>query len=60
MHNKYAVIDGKTVITGSFNWTVSAEKRNDENLLVIKRLPALVEAYEKNFEKLWNLAGLTN
>ncbi|TCK06497.1 phospholipase D family protein [Phorcysia thermohydrogeniphila] len=60
MHNKYAVVDGETVITGSFNWTVSAEKRNDENLLVIKGLPAVVKAYEENFEKLWELAGLTN
>jgi len=60
MHNKYAVIDGKTVITGSFNWTVSAERRNDENLLVIKGLPAVVKAYEENFERLWKLAGLTN
>jgi phosphatidylserine/phosphatidylglycerophosphate/cardiolipin synthase-like enzyme len=60
MHNKYAIVDGEVVITGSFNWTVSAEKRNDENLLVIKGLPAIVKAYEKNFERLWRLAELTN
>jgi phosphatidylserine/phosphatidylglycerophosphate/cardiolipin synthase-like enzyme len=30
------VIDGETVITGSFNFTKSAEERNAENLLVIK------------------------
>lgn len=58
MHNKFAVIDGKTVITGSFNWTVSAEKRNDENLVVIRGDIPLVQRYQKVFEKLWYLAKL--
>jgi len=34
-HNKVMVIDGETVITGSFNFTTAAEQRNAENLLVI-------------------------
>jgi len=34
-HNKVIVIDGETVITGSFNFTKAAEERNAENLLVI-------------------------
>ena len=42
-HNKVMVIDGATVLTGSFNWTASAEKSNAENLLVLRR-PALAEA----------------
>ncbi|WP_022846665.1 MULTISPECIES: phospholipase D family nuclease [unclassified Desulfurobacterium] len=58
MHNKFAVIDGRTVITGSFNWTVSAEKRNDENLVVIKDDLPLAHRYEKVFDRLWHLAGL--
>ncbi|GAB6077083.1 phospholipase D family nuclease [Desulfurobacterium crinifex] len=60
MHHKYAVIDGKILITGSFNWTVSAEKRNDENLVVIKGASEVIDAYERNFKKLWEMAGLTN
>ncbi len=52
MHNKFAVIDGKVVITGSFNWTASAEKLNYENLLVIYS-KKLAQIYEKEFEKLW-------
>lgn len=60
MHNKVAVIDGKVLLTGSFNWTSSAERRNDENLLVIKGVPQVVKAYRERFEKLWELAGLTN
>ena len=35
-HNKIRVIDGETVITGSFNFTKAAEEKNAENLLVIK------------------------
>ena len=34
-HNKIMIIDGETVITGSFNFTKAAEKRNAENLLII-------------------------
>lgn len=35
MHNKFCVIDQQTVITGSYNWTVRAQ-RNDENITIIK------------------------
>ena len=35
-HNKVMVIDGETVITGSFNYTKAAEEKNAENLLVVK------------------------
>jgi len=60
MHHKYAIIDGRVLITGSFNWTKSAEKRNDENLLVLENAPSIVKLYQENFEKLWELARLTN
>jgi len=36
MHNKVMLVDHDTVITGSFNFTESAEKRNAENVLIIK------------------------
>lgn len=52
MHNKFAVIDDNIVITGSFNWTASADKRNDENLLFINNKEA-AEAYKKKFDYLW-------
>jgi len=57
MHNKFAVIDGVTVITGSYNWTNSARKRNDENLLTVNS-PALAETYEREFERLWRYCSL--
>ena len=48
-HNKVIVIDHRTLITGSFNFTHQAENENAENLLVLKGHPALVAAYRANF-----------
>lgn len=47
-HNKVMVIDGRTVITGSFNFTKAAEEHNAENLLVIQDA-ALAEKYAANW-----------
>lgn len=49
-HNKVMILDGQTVITGSFNFTKSAEESNAENLLII-RDPTIADAYTQN----WNL-----
>ncbi len=49
-HNKVMLIDGHTIITGSFNFTHQAEIENAENLLVIRRHPELVRHYRANFE----------
>ena len=43
------VIDGQTVITGSFNFTKAAEEHNAENLLIIHQTPALAEKYLSNW-----------
>jgi phosphatidylserine/phosphatidylglycerophosphate/cardiolipin synthase-like enzyme len=48
-HNKIMVIDGQTVITGSFNFTKAAEENNAENLLVI-RSPELAATYAANWQ----------
>jgi len=52
MHNKFAVIDGQVVITGSYNWTASAGEKNEENLLVID-CAGLAQTYEAEFQRLW-------
>ena len=52
MHNKFAVIDNRLLLTGSYNWTFSANHRNDENLMVIDD-PEIISRYQKYFEKLW-------
>ena len=48
-HNKVMVLDGATVITGSFNFTAAAQSHNAENLLVI-RDPQLASKYRANWE----------
>jgi len=50
MHDKNMVIDGQTVLTGSFNYTWSAEHRNAETLLVIHN-PQLAAQYTND----WNM-----
>jgi phosphatidylserine/phosphatidylglycerophosphate/cardiolipin synthase-like enzyme len=37
-HNKVIVIDGSTVVTGSFNFTRAAQEKNAENLLNVKSI----------------------
>ncbi|HET6250397.1 MAG TPA: phospholipase D family protein [Tepidisphaeraceae bacterium] len=49
-HNKIMLIDGKVLITGSFNFTRASEDRNAENLLIIHDRPKLLAAYVGNFE----------
>jgi len=52
MHNKFAIIDNHLLLTGSYNWTFSANHRNDENLMVIDD-PDIISQYQNYFEKLW-------
>ena len=54
-HHKFAVIDGKYVITGSFNWTQAADILNQENVLIINN-KTLAKAYRKEFSK-WYKRG---
>ena len=53
MHNKFIVIDGSSVETGSFNYTTAAIKHNAENALVLWHVPALAAKYTAEFERLW-------
>ena len=48
-HNKVILIDGKTVITGSFNFTKAAQEKNAENLIIVHD-PELAQAYSKNWQ----------
>jgi phosphatidylserine/phosphatidylglycerophosphate/cardiolipin synthase-like enzyme len=50
-HNKVILIDGQIIITGSFNFTASADTDNAENLLVLANKPKLYAAFEKNFQE---------
>jgi phosphatidylserine/phosphatidylglycerophosphate/cardiolipin synthase-like enzyme len=52
MHHKVIIIDGETVITGSYNFTKSADDSNDDNVLVIHS-PAVAALYEQEYQKLY-------
>lgn len=50
IHNKFCIIDDQIVIDGSYNWTILAEKNNDENIVVIKNgcaIGSFIDAFEK-------------
>jgi phosphatidylserine/phosphatidylglycerophosphate/cardiolipin synthase-like enzyme len=49
-HNKVMLIDGRTIVTGSFNFTAHAESHNAENLIIIKGHSDLISAYRHDFE----------
>ena len=55
MHDKFMLIGSKVMTTGSYNWTNSAEFRNQENLMVISE-PEVIKAFRQEFEKLWAIA----
>lgn len=54
-HNKIIVVDADTpsatVITGSFNFTWTAQHKNAENILVARNNPALAARYAQNWER---------
>lgn len=49
MHNKFCVIDSKTLINGSYNWTYNAGRINSENIIIIKEEPVTVSAFRDEF-----------
>ena len=52
MHHKFAVVDGRIALTGSYNWTLESEERNYENLVVLGE-SWLVAPFVREFEELW-------
>ena len=57
LHHKFGVVDQKTVIMGSHNWTEAADRQNDETLLVIEH-PMVAAHYVREFERLWSNSRL--
>jgi phosphatidylserine/phosphatidylglycerophosphate/cardiolipin synthase-like enzyme len=52
MHNKFVVIDGRVLWTGSMNFTPNDVYRNNNNMLRLE-LPALIVNYKQRFERLF-------
>ena len=57
MHHKFAIFDGVTVVTGSYNWTVSAATRNHENIVVLAD-PSVAATFREEFERMWQVLPL--
>lgn len=56
MHHKVIIIDQQTVITGSFNFSESADKSNDENIVIIRNNPQMAQAFEEEFQRVYGAA----
>lgn len=56
MHHKVMVIDDRTVITGSFNFSNNAEHNNNEAMFIIRNAPHVVKDYAAEFERLKHAA----
>lgn len=52
MHNKFMIMDGSVVWTGSMNYTVNGTYRNNNNMLVL-RSRRVVEAYQAEFNEMF-------
>ena len=52
MHNKVIVVDERFVITGSLNYSTSAEESNDENVIIIDN-PEIARLYLQDFDRVW-------
>ena len=55
LHDKVIVVDERIVITGSLNFSSSAENSNDENVIIIDN-ENIARLYMQEFERVWNLA----
>jgi hypothetical protein len=53
MHHKFAVLDGKVLATGSYNWTSTAASLNSENIMITNE-SFFVQAFASQFEQMWN------
>jgi len=52
MHNKFVIVDGRLVLTGSWDFTEDDTYRNNSSALLIQH-PALARNYTLTFEKMW-------
>jgi phosphatidylserine/phosphatidylglycerophosphate/cardiolipin synthase-like enzyme len=52
LHNKYAILDGQLLATGSFNWTTNASVNSFENIIFVSD-PKVVKGYQANYDSIW-------
>jgi len=51
LHNKFAIFDNETILSGSYNWTYSAEYKNHESI-IISNDSNLVKQFQIRFNNL--------
>src|SRR5258708_31469159 len=54
MHHKFMISDSRTVITGSYNWTNSAARLNQENIIVTQEKEA-IKSFVSEYDRLWEI-----
>ena len=52
MHHKFMIVDGKILLTGSYNWTRSAARFNQENVLSMQDAD-VISSFQEHFDELW-------
>lgn len=57
MHHKFVVVDRKTLLDGSFNWTRGSIHGNNENVIVSSN-SFLIEQFTSEFDRLWEAFGV--
>lgn len=55
MHHKFCIIDNRTILNGSYNWTKNADK-NFENLFILRDSPLVVEKLKSEFKTLMEMS----
>ena len=53
MHHKFMIVDNQQLLTGSYNWTRSAAKFNEENLIVLSDKDT-INNFQQVFDSLWD------
>jgi phosphatidylserine/phosphatidylglycerophosphate/cardiolipin synthase-like enzyme len=54
MHHKVLIIDEETVVLGSYNFSASAEERNDENTLIIHNVD-IADLFLEEFNRIYEM-----
>lgn len=57
MHNKFTIVDGEWLETGSYNYSYSASRMNAENQIYLND-PGVLSRFQAEFENLWSTGTL--
>lgn len=56
LHHKFALIDDRRIVTGSHNWSPSANHQNDETVLIVDN-PTVARHFRREFDRLYTSAA---